>query len=311
MAKDKKSAPTPVRSNASAVKAGADPEKSKDLVVTLKAGALSTDVGPQVLASLARADADEEKAHAILQELAQKRYDAIASMTMAAVKAAKADDTINLGAVFRDDKKATGLLFKQIRLAMGIDEIVMVGSGDKAVAKQQTSAACAKYFPSPKDNKDSPEYQRKNTFRSNFAHQLKKCIGAASGIVDEGIVAKQDKDSGTLMISGPKVQQVFGKAEVALNEKQGAGDDKLKVKPSFTALANIGAQAHGKVVEQRPQSGTSGKAVDAETVVVSQCSELLKTINKLTTLNDAQRKALDTVANAISAKLKALTPKAA
>lgn len=302
-----KNAPSPTKSAEGTKTAAKEPsEKSTDLIVTLKAGALSTDVGPRVLATLAKADADEEKANALLNEVGAKRYDALAEMTLAVSKAAKADDTINLGAAFKDDKKASNLLFKQIRLALGLDEIVTVGKGDKAVQKQQTAAAVSKYFPSPKDDKDSPEYKRKNTFRSNFSHQLKKCIQAAAGIIEEGIVAKPDKEAGTLLISGPKVEQVFGKPEVLLDEKQGDGEDKLKVKPSFTALANIGAQAHGKVVAQRAQSGTSGKAVDADSVVLSQVAELLKTVNKLTTVTDPQRKALESLVSTINTKLKAV-----
>jgi hypothetical protein len=306
----KASAPNPAKS-AEGTKTAAKADETRDLVVTLKAGALSTDVGPRVLATLAKADADEEKAAALLSEVGAKRYDALAEMTMAVTKAAKHDDTINLGSSFKDDKKAANLLFKQIRLALGIDEIVTVGKGDKAVAKQQTAAGVSKYFPSPKDDKDGIEYKRKNTFRSNFSHQLKKCIQAAAGIIEENLTVKTNKEEGTLMISGPKVEQVFGKSEVILNEKQGEGEDKLKVKPSFTALANIGAQAHGKVIAQRAQTGTSGKAVDADSVVLSQVAELLKTVNKISNVTEPQRKALESLVSTINTKLKAATAKAA
>lgn len=292
-------------SKSAANDAPAEPkEGAKDLIVTLKSAALSTEVGPMVLASLSKAQADEAAANALLNEVGAKRYDALASMTMAIVKAAKADDTIDLTVAFKsDDKPGTNLLMKQIRLAMGIDEIVTVGTGAKQIKKQQTAKTCAKYFPLPGEDKDAQETKRKATFRSNFAHQVKKAVQAASGIIEKGIIAKVDKASGTLAISGPAVMEAFGKESVVLDEKQGAGDDKLKIKPSFTAVANIGAAAQGKIIQQRAQTGNNPVAVDAETAIVSQCTEVVKTVNKIGEVTPAMRKAFESLVNAITKKL--------
>lgn len=282
-----------------------DPAKA---IVTLKAGALSRDVGLKVLSALAKADTDKAKAETMIIESTQKRRDALAMMTLALAKAAQADETINLAAVFRDDSKAKDLLFRQCRIALGIEEYRQVGKGDKQVMKCVLTKECEKFFPiKGKDNKDTEEGRAKETFRANFTAQLRKAIGAASGLNERGIKAKEDKETGTLLISGPEVEKTFGKSEVLLNEKLKDGETTLKVKPSFTELSRIGERAAG-INKPRPPgtpSTPSPVAVDPDTAVVSQCNVLTGTINKLGDLTAKQREALESLASVIATKLKA------
>ena len=296
------------KTEAKATQPGAEGAPANAMIV-LNKNALSTDVGPMVLASLAKAEADDEKAAALKQEAGAKRYDALTNLTLACVKAAKADETINLAAIFGEDAKTKNLLFKQIRLATGLEEIKAFGKGEQQVMKQVTAASVEKYFPSKKDAKDSDEYRRKQTFRTNFTHQLTKSIQAACGIIDHKMEAKADKSSGTLLLTGPAVEKAFGTESVLLDEKQkvreGDKDVTLKVKPSFSAIANLGAQSHGKVTQQRSQSGNTSTPVDADTAVVSMCSEMVKLVNKLVKVTDKQKKALESVVNAITTKVRA------
>lgn len=284
-------------------------DKGMALVPTIKAGALSKDVGPMVIAGLAKAYDDEEKANKLIDDVKKKRYDLLANTTQAIVKAAKADDTINLAAAFKDDKKAINLLNAQLGLALGFREVETTGTGDNAKARLVFAKTVTKYFPSPKDAKGTAEYNRKATTRSNFMHMLKKCSQAAHAIVIKDLEVKKDDKTGTLLITGPEVTKTFGADSVLLDEKltvgEGEAEKKLKKKPSFTALAEMGAAAEGKVIAKRGQTGTSGTAVDASTAILSLCNSIVAALPKLKDKPDAKlQEALKAARTAIDNLLK-------
>lgn len=287
MSKAAKKAATPAKGKGGkapeAVQSGDD--TGTNLVPTIKAGALSKDVGPMVIAGLAKAYEDEKKANELLDAVKGKRYDLLAATTAAIVKAAKADDSIDLSASFKDNKKAINALNAQLGLALGFREVETTGEGDKEKSRLVFAKSVAKYFPTAKDPKDAPATIQKATTRSNFMHLLKKCTQAAHGIVVKDLEFKKDAKTGTLQISGPEVTKTFGADTVLLDEKLtvGEGDTakKLKKKPSFTALAEIGAAAEGKVVAKRGQTGTSGTAVDISTAIQSICGSIVSTLDKV------------------------------
>lgn len=284
----KKAAATPAKG-----KGGKAPEKEvqsgdasgTNLVVTVKAGALSKEVGPMVIAGLAKAYEDERKANELLDAVKGKRYDLLAATTAAIVKAAKADDSIDLSASFKDNKPAINKLNAQLGLALGFREVETTGEGDKAKSRLVFAKSVSKYFPTAKDPKDAPATIQKATTRSNFMHLLKKCTQAAHGIIVKDLEFKKDTKTGTLQISGPEVTKTFGAESVLLDEKltvnDGEKETKLKKKPSFTALAEIGAAAEGKVVQKRGQTGTSGTAVDVNTAIISICGSIVSTLSKV------------------------------
>ncbi|HEY6020873.1 MAG TPA: hypothetical protein VIY48_13530 [Candidatus Paceibacterota bacterium] len=266
--------------------------KRKNVIVTVKAGAISKDVGPAVLAGLDKSYKDEAKANQLIEEVKSKRYDLLSSMTLAIVKAAKADDTINLDASFSGEAKKMNVLNDQLGLALGFREVVKgKDSAGNEVAKITYAKEVTKYFPTAKDDKKAPETIRKATLRSNFLHMLKKCAQAAAAIVEKDLTVTQDKASGTLQISGPAVTKAFGSDTVLLNEKQTVGEGensvKLKEKPSFTALAKMGAEAAGKVLQPRVDSRVGG-AVDTDTALPSLCNSLVAAINKVQGTPDAK-----------------------
>lgn len=290
-------------------------------VVTVKSGALSTDVGPAVLAGLASAYDKELKANAIMMEVESKRYDLLAQLTAAIVKAAKADDSIDLSVAFgSDNKKAMNVLNDQIGLALGYREkVITTDAGGNEIPRIQVAKAAAKYLASdPKLDKDSPQAKRLNTLRTNFAHTVKKCIMAASGIIEKDITFKSDA-SGTLQISGPEVKKAFGVDNVLLNEKQvlpaeqeGAEPVKLSQKPSFTALAKMGAEAAGKVLETRKQSGIGSSATDPGKAVQDIAKSLANACSKLKLPADEETKrALSIAQSAIDKVLQGSQPAAA
>lgn len=265
-------------------KAVADKKPPKEIVV-IKAGALSVDVGPMVLAGLSKSYEEEGKARQILQGVESKRFDLLAMTTSAIVKAAKADTSIDLTATFDGDVKKMNVLNDQLGLALGFREVTTTTSGDKEVKKIGYAKSVLKYFPGPKDDKKAAETIKKATLRSNFLHMLKKCAQAASAIVEKDITVRKDATSGTLMLSGPAIQKQFGQESVLLNDKLtvGEGDNakKLNAKPSFTAIAKMGAEAAGKTLNKRPDSRISGNAVDPDTAVQSICNTLVQALGKL------------------------------
>jgi len=294
-----------------AKKKGAAPVEGTDTgmaVVTIKANAISADVGFIVIEGLSKAYQEEAKANAIIDAVRSKRFDLLAMTTQAIVKAAKADDTVNLAAAFKDDKKGQALLNDQLGLALGFREVTTVGEGDKAKQKIGYAKSVLKFFPGPKDDKKAPATVQKATTRSNFLHMLKKCAQAAHGIVVNDLTVTKDKASGTLRLAGPSLKSTFGADSVLLDEKltvrNGESETKLKEKPSFTAIGRMGAAAEGAVLQTRKQSGVSGTAVDTDTAVQSVCNTLVSALAKITTkLAPKTVENLKAVQTAIAAKL--------
>lgn len=286
-------------------------------VVTVKAGALSVDVGPAVIAGMSKAYEDEQKANTILASVESRKYDMMSQLTAAIVKAAKADESIDLSATLSGDPKKMNKLNDQLGLALGFREVTVLPATDKVAEIRRIGPAKAvqKYFPGPKDDKNSPEYARKNTIRSNFLHQLKKCAQAANGLIVTNTTYVRDEKSGTLQISGPAVEKAFGQKTVLLNEKQtmGEGDAKVQLtqKPSFTAVAKLGAAAAGKVLEQRAQTGISGNAISAGAALQGLCKSLTEACSKLKLpADDETKRALSIAQAAIDTVLKGSQPAA-
>lgn len=291
-------------------KPGPKTDKVQREMVTVKSGALSVDIGPMVIAGLAKSWDVEQKANAMLMEVESKRYDLLSQTTAAIVKAVKADDSIDLSVAFKGDPKLMNVLNDQLGIALGFREITVgVDAGGNEIKRVATAKAVAKYFPGPKDDKNSQEYKRKSTLRSNFLHMVKKCAMAASGLIESDTQFVQDKESGTLQISGPAVKKAFGQETVLLNEKQvvGEGENSVKLaqKPSFTAVAKMGAEAAGKVLPQRSQTGISGAAVNTGEAVQKIAKSLADVCAKLKLpADEATKKALAIALNAIDRVLK-------
>lgn len=283
-------------------------------LVTVTSGALSLDVGPAVIAGLAKSYEQEQKANQIMQAVESKRYDLLSQTTAAIVKAAKADDSIDLSAAFSGDTKKMNVLNDQLGLALGFREVQeATDAGGNVIKRIGTAKAVAKFFPGPSDAKDSEAYKRKNTLRTNWLHTVKKCAQAASGLIETKTEFVQDKATGTLQITGPEVKKTFGQETVLLNEKVtvGEGDTvvKLTKKPSFTAVADMGAKAAGKVLEKRKDSRVASNAVDPAVAIQTIAKSLSEACGKLKLpADDATKRALSIALTAIDKVLKGSQP---
>jgi hypothetical protein len=282
-------------------------------IVSVKASALSVDVGPAVIAGLASTFKEEEKMLELQRGIESKRYDLLAQTTQAILKAATADESIDLSVAFAGDSKKMKILNDQLGLALGFREVTTLPAtkeGGPEVKRINWSKAVHKYFPTAKDGKDTAEYKRKDTLRSNFLHMVKKCAQAANGIMVSDAKVAVDKASGTLQLSGPAIQEKFGQETILLNEKQviGEGENKVKLaaKPSYTAVAALGAEAAGKVLQTRKDSRIASNAVDPATAVRSIAKSLADACGKLKLpADDETKRALSIAQNAIDKVLAA------
>jgi hypothetical protein len=279
--------------------------KAVSTVPELAKGAMQVNVGPEFVQAFSRAYDQETKALELQNAARQKQYDQLAKVTNAICIAAKADKQIDLARAFSSDKKDANLIGEQIRLALGILVPVIV-DGKRRL---ELNPAIKKFYPSPKDDKNSDEYKRKDTLRTNIQHQLKKCTQAAAGILENNINLAYDEKAGTLRITGPKVSETFGSSDVLLNEKQRQGDTDLKIKPSFQKLSELGAIAHNAEVKKRNQQVVSQPAsvgpVDKDTTMRSLCHSFLAGLNRYEGPIEAEtRKQIEAVANAIKERLK-------
>ena len=283
-------------------------------IVKVNPKAMQVDVGPKVIGMLDRALTDADKAFDYAEQAKSKKYDALANMTMGILNAAKADTNIDLSAAFSGDRKRMEKLNNQLGIALGYREITTVADGDRQVQRVVLAKSVARYFPSATENKDSPEYQRKNTFRSNFTTTVKQCAQAAEGLRSANVKAEIDEKAGTLRISGPKVKEIFGQDGVLLNENAsqfGKEKDKvLNVKPSFTAIRAIGGEEHDAPVHRGTNTrgttigASAPKPTDPDTNMVSLAHMLIQGLGKLEgPVSDKVREALQQVTNAVQARL--------
>lgn len=276
--------------------------------IKINAKALSLDVGVAIIRDLAGTDEAMEKAQAMLANAKTKRYDLQSRLTLAIVKAASNETSINLAHAFNDDKKAQTLLNNQLGLALGFREQIM----HKGKPVIQFVKEVYSYFPAPGEDRETVEYKKKQTTRTNFLHRLKQCCMAASAIISDKTKAEIDKDTGVLKLSGPAVKSQFGATSVLLNEKQTqpdakGKDQKLTEKPSFTAIAARAAEAHGKIVNRVSNTRGAGaggfKGKTPDEVISAGCEAMIAALNKASNLAETTLTKLRALVNACNAKL--------
>lgn len=284
--------------------------------------ALSVDVGPYVVKNWATANQDQAKAEELISAANRKKYDLSARMTMAIVKASKADKSIDLTATVKygpEGTKAMSVLNDQIAQALGLKVVKVVTKGNTTTNKLEYAPEVASYFPRAGLDPESVEGKAAATLRSNLSHTLKKCAMAALAINERGITAKADAKSGTLLLSGPAIKKEFGADSVKLDEKQtventkkGGDPIKLKQRPSFTAIADLAAQDHGSALRRgsntRGKGAAPGKSGSGTTLIdpLKALNELAQVVVKTcerfakTPPTDEQRKPLEMMQNALA-----------
>lgn len=304
--------PDAVKAKGSKVAEAEEAKGTEVAIPAIKQGALSLDVGPKVLDIIGASARDERQVKELQAGLKTKEYDVQAALVQGIVKAAKADTSIRLENQFVDSKQGRSKLHTQLYLAMGFKSVVTVGKEGAQKDKVDWASNVRDLIAPQKDDADSIVKQ-KNTVRSNLSHQMTKAVQVALAIIDEKIDVKPHAETGSLLLTGPAIQDRFGAPSIVLNEKQTVpitdkkgivtGEKELKAKPSFTEIARMAADAHGQVLTTRVQSG-AGPTIDVNKHIVDLCGMLVKAVNKLSgELKPEVVQALESVYNAVDEKL--------
>ncbi len=284
-------------------------------LVPLPKSALSVDVGPSCLAMLDKARADHSTATELMKGVESSKFKIASTVTLAIIKAAKADKNINLAAVYSGDNKAMNELHNQLGIALGTRVLKEIKDGDTKMTRVVPSPAVANFFPPVGMKKTDPDYGRMETLRSNWITLVKRAAGTACGVVDNGLKAEMDKKAGTLRISGPAIKTQFGADAVLLNENisQVSKEKPLKARPSFTAVRDMGAVKHdapaigGKSNTRtggKEQTAQAPKPVNADVAFQSMASQMAMALGKFSgPLEGKTRDAASMLLNALREKL--------
>lgn len=269
--------------------------------------AMSADVGRKAMESFGEAKMADDQIRELSNENTRRKGQTLMSLTMSFVKAAKEDKNINLADINSDKKEDASRCRAKLEVAVGIKIATKNEDGtDKLTLADWTK----EYLPQPGMDKESEEWRKKETFRTNFAAVFKKAAMAAHAIVLKGIDLKEDKERGVLLISGKAVKERFNyDGPVALDEKKDfkVGDRKVSLAkvPSFTEIARISAEAGGTTLTTRVDSRAKlGGAKVSEKDVLEAVKALQNAITKIKNFGDDLATALeglqDTIEKALS-----------
>lgn len=293
----------------------AAPTSTAVSVPQVKAGALSLDLGPMIAKAITQfVEGDIElKAQRSLQ--AERDYTLSSMITEACVKMARADQSIDFTVMLGKEQEKKVAHNKKVYYALGLKDIVMRGKEGKqeAVFDWNPKTEVGKYL--GVNEKDPPEVkEKKEQYRANLTTLLTKCQKAALWLLEaKGVEFKHDQESGTLMLTGPGVQGIYGAPVVLVNQKaeqplrDAQGKDmgstvNLKAKPSFTDMARRAAESHGKVLATRADSRIK-QFDDKHAQVIHMCDLFTKLLEKYEDPNDAAIKALESLMTAIEETL--------
>lgn len=247
--------------------------------------ALQKDLGPQIIKMFAGIDEAKEKLEALRVEIGNKNYAAIAKLTKGVYDVSKADPNVALADHFGGDDKKKQFLNESLYLALGMKEVIKVGTGANQTDRVVWSKAVKDFLPQYGEATDTPEYERKNTFRTNLSKQLNKAIGAALDIHKRKLDARFDEGAQTLVISGPEVKKQFGVPEVALNERVTVTNAdgmqmKLLEKPSFQSLYNKAAASEGLPTASKSNDRTRRPITDPSAAIVELATVFLNAVGR-------------------------------
>jgi hypothetical protein len=272
---------------------------SNKAVGFLASTAMSAGVGEKAIMAFQNIKEGIAEIKAIESENIAKRSETLKSLTMAFVKAARADTSIKLSDVHSKDDATSRAVKVKLEVAIGIRVATPNAEGGY---KTEYAPWTADYFPQTGENKKDPDIRKKETFRTNFSTVFKKAIMSADGIVQKGIAITETKD-GLLQLEGKAIKERFNQDVVVLNEKQtvmvGDKEVMLAKKPSFTEIARISADAAGTVITTRVQSAAKlGGAKVTEADIIAGIEAMTKTIQGLKDIGDKLASAIETLQEA-------------
>lgn len=285
--------------------APADDSKHGSQLVIPNANAIAAakHVGAEVLGYLNDAAKDEQKAHALMANVDNRKRESIAKMTMAIAAVADADTTVDLLASLSGEVSKQNILNDALRVALGIMEVETLphDAGIRLVYSEQAS----RFMPPVGKgvNRDTADYKRKVSIRNNFATLMKSATQAAIAIRDMKATVVLH-ESGTLQLSGPGVVKAVGSDKVMLD---GTKSDENKLpggKATFKALQELAKKTH-KGVSSAAKTGAP-QAAAVKISLGEVCNSLIAVIRqKEGVFSEDDRKHLLSVTTAIEGALSA------
>jgi hypothetical protein len=258
-------------------------------------GALSLDVGEKAVKAFKSVKDTDQTISDLMNENAAKKGQTLAYLTEAFVKAALNDKTILLANIHKDEKALQKTLRQKLDVAIGVKQVTR---GEDGTEKFTMAPWTKDIFAQPGESKETPGWQAKENFRTNWATAVTKCVKAAHAIQAKQLSAHIDKVSGTLLVEGKAIKETFGVDKVSLNEKRDVDDGKggktkLAKIPSYTELARISSQMAGKTLKTRVDS--RAKEVNAlnEDDVLTAVKSIATTLDKLESFGDELATALE------------------
>lgn len=292
----------------------AAPTSTAVAIPQVKAGAMSADLGPMIAKAIAKVTEADEQLHKAKLEQAERDYTLITAITTAAVKATRADQSIDFTLILGKDKAKKDEVFAKMYVATGLKAVVKRGKpGQEVDVLDWNPATDVGKILGDRDGDSKEVKGQKESYRTNLQKKYRVAMLSALWLIEtKGVNFKADEDSGTLMLSGPGVQSVYGapvvlldqrvKQELRDNDGKDAGSTvNLKAKPSYTDISRRAQEAHGKVVlprETRPKMFD-----DVHAQVVHMCDAFLKVLKNYSDPNPAATASLEAVANAIDETL--------
>jgi hypothetical protein len=219
--------------------------------------AVSRDVAYDVMSKLVGTFQSKEDLEDQLALNAKHQNGHLGKLTYAFWNAARVDGGIKLQDAFSENAAELKALRLRLEIAAGIKEETIQADGTRIYAHPDK---VKQFFNQPGDAKDTPEWTKKDNFRTNFATQFTKCMKTACELFQREYDVNMDKASGMLTISGPAVKEHFQVDAVVLNEKKEgitAKGETVKIEkiPSFTGLAKLAALRNtGKELQTRGDS---------------------------------------------------------
>ena len=275
-------------------------------VAFINPNALSTDVGRIAMENFGEAKIADDQIRELTSENTRRKGQTLMSLTQSFVKAAMADKSVILGDINSDKKDDVTRLRSKLEVAVGIK---IATKGEDGTDKLSLADWTKEFLPQPGMDKESEEWRKKETFRTNFAAVFKKAIMAAHAIVLKGMTMKEDKERGVLLLSGKAVKERFNyDGPVALDEKKEfkEGDRKISLAkvPSFTELARISAEAAGTTLTTRVDSRAKlGGAKVSEKDVLEAVKALQNAVLRLKGFGDDLADALEGLRDTIDKAL--------
>jgi hypothetical protein len=268
------------------------------------AKAMSVETGPKLVAAYQKFFSLGNEAKELLDEAMYSRGEAHAIGIPAIIQALKNMPKLSPSDAFRDAREPeTKRFYDTLKLATG----VLVTDKDGTLVD---NPVLAKYFTPrgaemKKIGKDSEEFKTRKKFTSNFQTFFKDLTQEGVGVLTLKATYKLEPGN-VLSISGPKVKEQFGENRVRIDGRReyvdGKRKVKLEVKPSYSAVRDVAAQAYGATLRHNaPARSTGAPIIMNDESFGRMVNGMIESINRLEgKLSDAMRTHLKSLQSTIA-----------